>query len=127
MIVQRYSKDNDFTQLCEWYAKRDMKPTLELIPTIGFIVPGIAAGFFMSTDTTCCILEPFVTNPDASKADRNEALAVIMKNLLTLAKTLGFTHVFGFTNNEKMAGRCLDLGFKIVEEKGVTLCKDLNS
>lgn len=107
-----------------WFQARGSKAAQDLLPKVGFIVPGIAAGFLMQTDTGCCILEPFIANKDTDKAERNKALEAIMGELIQEASRLGFKRIFGFSSNEPMISRALKFGFVIVEES-TTVCKEL--
>jgi hypothetical protein len=124
MIPRRY-KTSDFAEIKRWYGKRSMKPTIDLIPMVGFIVPGIAAGFLLSTDTSCCILEPFIANSDAPGEQRELALMLILGDLVNYAKNAGYTKIFGFSTNTRMVDRVIEHGFEIVETGSITVCKDL--
>lgn len=114
----------DFYSIIEWYEARHIRPAQDMIPPTGFIVPGIAAGFLMRTDTSACILEPFIANPHANKEDRDRALNSIMGDLIEEARNLGYDRVFGFSSRESMIERAVFQGFVIVEES-TTVCKEL--
>lgn len=124
MIKSRKYNDEDFEAIDSWYKSRGSKASKDLLPKIGFIVPGVAAGFLMQTDTGCCILEPFIANRYTDKAERHSALDAIMRDLIYEAKTLGFSRIFGFSSNEPMIARSLKHGFVIVEES-TTVVKEL--
>lgn len=124
MIQSRKYVDEDFYSIIEWYEARHTRPAQDMIPPTGFIVPGIAAGFLMRTDTSACILEPFIANPHANKQDRDRALNSIMKDLLDEARSLGYDRVFGFSSHERMIERAVSHGFTIVEES-TTVVKEL--
>lgn len=96
------------------------------LPTVGFIVPGIAGGFLMQTDTNSCIFEPFIANPESYGQDRDEALIQIMQDLLNAAKDKGYKRVFGFSTHPGMVSRALSLGFTIIENTSATVCKDIS-
>ncbi len=123
-MIRRY-RDYDYVMLLDWYTSRGIQPMKDFIPKIGFVVPGVAAGFLLSTDTKCCVFEPFITNPKANKQDRKHALDLIMEHLINEAKNLGFTRIFGFTNNPRMAELTLDWGFNIIEKNVVTVLKEI--
>lgn len=124
MIECRKYKDEDFYSIIEWYEARHIRPAQDMIPPTGFIVPGIAAGFLMRTDTSACILEPFIANPCANKHDRDKALNAIMSDLINEARHLGYDRVFGFSSHERMLERAVSQGFIIVEES-TTVVKEL--
>lgn len=124
MIVSRKYELDDYWQLAEWWAARKIVMAEDVLPPTGFIVPGIAAGFLIKTDTSCCIIEPFIANPRANKEDRDAALNKIMLDLIEEARFLGFKRIFGFSSRESMIERALNCGYVIVEES-TTVCKEL--
>jgi hypothetical protein len=124
MQVRKY-RSRDFQHIKTWCAARNMMPIQDLIPKTGFIVPGVAVGFLLSTDTKCCIFEPFIANPQASENARAEALSLIMQALIKEATDLGFTKIFGFSTSPTMVARSLDFGFKLIESNSMTVVKDI--
>lgn len=96
----------------------------DLLSPVGFIIPGIAAGFLMSTPTKACILEPFIANPEADIADRDLALRTILSSLVDKAEAMGFDYIFGFAASPTMIERAVEQGF-YCSEKAVTVIKDL--
>lgn len=122
-MVRKYGIE-DFKAIVPWYEARGYKPSKDMIPPTGFIVPGVAAGFLMKTDTGACILEPFIANPETSKIERNNAINAIMVDLIKEARVLGFSRIFGFSSNEPMIERALKHGFIVVEES-TTVVKEL--
>jgi hypothetical protein len=66
-----------------------------LLAKTGFIVPGVAVGFLIQTDTDVCFLEPFISNPKASKELRQAGLAAIVDALEHEASRLGYRFVYG--------------------------------
>lgn len=125
MIECRKYRDEDFEEIRSWFDKRGIPLELESLPKVGFIMPGIAAGFLMQTDTTTCILEPFIANPFTLKKSREVALDSIFELLLKEAKSLGFKKVFGFSTHLKMVWRAQSFGFKVIETNNLTVYKDL--
>lgn len=115
----------DFRAISQWYEARSLTvPPHDALPKEGIIVPGVAAGFLMQTDTSSCILEPFIANPKASIGLRNEALNLILHQLTERAKQLGYDRAFGFASSETMIKRSLDQGFRAIE-LCTTVCKEL--
>ena len=122
--ARKYTSE-DFNQVRDWYNNRSLAPIEDLLPQVGFIVPGIAAGFLMQTDTKCCILEPFISNPFAESLDRKDALDLIMGELILEAYRLGYNRIYGFSTRPSMIERAKQYGFEIVEKDSKTLCKEL--
>lgn len=117
--------NEDFEEIRSWYDMRGMTVELQDLPKVGFIVPGVAAGFIMQTDTNCCILEPFIANPLTLKKCREVALDSIFKHLIKEAQTLGFKKIFGFSTHLKMVWRAQTFGFRVIETNCLTVIKDL--
>jgi hypothetical protein len=117
--------DEDFEAIESWYLERGMQVNEEDFPIVGFIAPGIAAGFLMQTDTKCCILEPFIANPHTTMAEREAALVPIMEALVQEARNLGYHRVFGFSIHPTMLDRAEDMGFEVIEKCSKTVCKEL--
>lgn len=125
--MRRFSKDEDYAMLRTWYVYRgkDAIP-IDSLPKVGFIINGVAAGFLMQTDTKSCILEPFISNPNKSVEERDNALTGLLDRLVKEAKLLGYTHVFGFSTSPTMIKRAHNQGFKTIEISEV-VCKELKS
>lgn len=123
-MLGRTYRSSDLEEIRSWYEKRSMTCIPDLLPPIGVIVPGIACGFIMRTDTKACILEPFIANPDALQGQRDEALTQILQTLVIKAKEFGCTHVFGFSSSPTMVKRALDQGFTLTSQS-LTVVKEL--
>ncbi len=123
MELRRFHID-DFTDVNSWYYKRKGEnfPMRYLSPT-GVIVPGIAAGFLIQTDAHFGILEPFISNPEASREDRDMAINMILKKLTDMAKTIDYRIVYGFSTNPIMLDRAIAQGFEIQELNSTTVIK----
>lgn len=107
--MRRYDK-SDFEVISKWF---DVPHNM--LPTVGFIEPGVAVGFLVQTDTNMCFLEPFIANPQVDRAERNLALYAIMQALLDEAKALKYDMALGIATHKGMIQRAYDLGFtKIV-------------
>lgn len=102
----------DWIVIEPWFRHYGWTLSLEDLPIVGLIVPGIAAAFLVQTDTTYCFLEPFIANPDTSKEARAEVLRELMKGLVKEAKSKGFKHVFGFSTVSNLINISEELGFK---------------
>lgn len=86
------------------------------LPSLGFIVPNIAAGFLCQAETHTAFLEGFITNPDALPVARNNALDVLVKRLITTARDLDFTRILFLSRDATIIRRAQLHGF--------TLCPD---
>lgn len=127
MEIRRFDLHKDFADINTWYynRKQEFLP-IRFLAKIGFIVPGIGAGFLMQTDANVGILEPFISNPDAPKEQRDKALETILAALVEEATKLNYSAVFGFSTSKSMLGKALKQDFKVVETASVTVAKELN-
>lgn len=76
--------------MSQWYKLRGKTaPKEEFVPDIGFIEPGVAAGFLIQTDIPYAIIDLYISNPRSEKAIRDEALDRITQMLFQKAKSLG--------------------------------------
>ena len=82
--------ESDLPEFNRWLALRGMLPLRRSsLPRMGRIVPGVAAGFLMQTDTDRAFLEPLLTNPEAPPNQRNDAINEIVLSLMLLAGGIG--------------------------------------
>lgn len=114
----------DLDDIGMWYAKRGMYMDKSLLSRNGFIVPGVAAGFLIGTDTKACILEPFIANPQANEHERDTALKGILEALVERAEGLGYDYIFGFAASPTMIARAIEQGF-YQSETNITVIKEL--
>lgn len=103
--MRRYER-SDFEMIKDWSGV-----PLNILPKTGFIVPNVAVGFLVATDTNYCFLEPFIGNPKVDKEERDVAIFTIIDELLAEAKRLGYDLVFGVLSHPKMIERGMNRGF----------------
>ena len=88
------------TEINEWLSARGEKLlTIEALPKIGFIVPGVAVSFLYQTDTTMCMFHAQVTNPSALGRERFLAYRACQRACGLAAVKLGFKVWVGWTDN----------------------------
>lgn len=107
MMTARKFIQEDLAQVNRWHALHEM-PVIgyDDLPEIGFIVPGVCAGFLYQTDSSVCMLDGYISNPESEKNARKDALDAITFLLITTAKDLMFTTIMAFTKNQSVMGRC---------------------
>lgn len=87
-------EESDLKEIASWYRARNIPiPDADMIPSVGFIIPGIAAGFLIRTDVKLAIIGDFISNSQTSSEERSEALDRIASALCSEAKLLGFKYV----------------------------------
>jgi hypothetical protein len=86
----RLFEDGDLETINGWYAAHGEPPVArETLPTTGFIVEGVAVGFFYRTDSALALVHHVVTNPAAGLRERYRAVHEIIRACQELAKALG--------------------------------------
>lgn len=88
-------------------------PATNDFPIIGFIEPGVAAGFLVRAEGTCCFLDGYINNPMAPKGQRKQSEIEITDKLLNIAKGMGYKKVFVITQNKFISHRAKkNFGFR---------------
>lgn len=96
----RHFTPEDLPWINGWLAAREEKPlTMEALPKIGFIVPGVAVSFLYQTDTTMCMFHAQVTNPAALGRERFLAYRACQRACALAALKLGFKVWIGWSDN----------------------------
>ena len=109
----RATREGDLKVLHQWHTARGMPwPGNRAFPITGMVVPGVAMGFLVKTDTSWCIIEGYCTNPEASAKDRNEALDEITAELLKMSRSLGFSSAVALLNDDTVGRRASKHGYK---------------
>jgi hypothetical protein len=102
-MIRRFQSE-DVMELDSWHELYGMRP-IESLPRVGFIEPGVAAGFLYQTDSDIALLEGYVTNPKAPSDQRHFALDGITEKLLECAEDLGFRTVWAITKDAGISVR----------------------
>jgi hypothetical protein len=96
------------------------------LPALGFIEPGIAAGFLYQTDSSFGIMENFVANPEAQGRAVFFAINEIIQALCDAAQEHGIEKIFAFTQHRSMFRRVLDHGFASTPNRYFGASKEIN-
>lgn len=97
-MVRRFRPEH-LAELGRWYVARGLPaPTSGVLPRVGYIVPGLAAGFLYRTDSEIALLDGFVSNPEAPPLDRGRAISRVLEALIAEVSTgAGVSHLVGLT------------------------------
>lgn len=111
-LMKRYDSSM-YNEVSKWFKEHrgDNIPE-DLLSEVGFIIPGVAVGFLIKTNTSMCLFEPFITNPEASKEDRDWALAFIVTCLEHEALRLGYKSCYGIATAPTMIEHGRKLGWR---------------
>lgn len=84
-MVERFHPRH-IDQISEWHRLQEAAPLCSVIPPVGFIEEGVAAGFLIQTDSGFAMLDGYVSNPEAPSEVRHEAFLAITERLLEAAR-----------------------------------------
>lgn len=95
MKIVKFEKIEHYEDVCYWWSQHDWSQLpRDALPKTGFIVEGVAAGFLYKTDSQFAILEFIISNKNAKKEDRKQAVDLVVKNLIDEAKNSGYNLIF---------------------------------
>lgn len=110
--VRRIERE-DYNSIYEWFRGWDLPPPpVEFLSNVGFIVPGVAAGYLYITNSKIGIIDSYISNVKASKMERKEAIDMITSDIITLAKELGIKILKCDSTYESIKVRAKNFGFK---------------
>lgn len=102
-------------EISKWYESRKIPtPSRDAFPTLGWLVPNVAAGFlFRDPSCSTAFLENVVSNPMAKALEVHRAIESITNRAVASARKFGITGIHSFTNRAGVARLGLRLGFSI--------------
>lgn len=107
----------DLSEINSWYEARGLPPMeRSLVPSVGYIMPEVGAGFLISTDTSLGILEHFITNPKANAKDRHTAMDMIAGALIKAGKKAGLNNFIAITKHPFIMKLCDKHGLSEIKE-----------
>lgn len=124
MIIVPY-QPNHFPMIDEWYSHYNLKMHEFLLPSTGFIVEGMAVGFIYLTNSPQAWIENLCKNPHIDKDISNEALDLVLIELMNFAKVSGVKLVVADTLFNSVALRAIRHGATQDENKYTRLYRSL--
>lgn len=114
--ARKIDLSRDYDTLTRWWKAYDSyPPKLEHLSPIGVGVEVegklVCAGFLYNTDSKICVFEFVVSDPDASKKDRHDALNHLIKRIKDLAIELEYTLIYTSVNIEAYIKKLTKAGF----------------
>ena len=108
-------KSEHYHQIYNWCMVRDMVvPPRWILPETGIIVPYVAVGFLILTNTKCGILDFFISNPLSDKKERDQALDLITINLIELSIDMDLKMIACNSQHPAIKERALKHGFNFL-------------
>jgi hypothetical protein len=119
-LVRAYTP-SDYKDLEQWWKDQNWDPVPpSILPDLGFIVPGVAAGFLYTTNSTVAWMEWIVANPKKTFEIRDEALNAVLKTIESRAKELGFSTILISTSNKRLLERLVNSHNYVIADKSMT-------
>lgn len=107
---------SDYPVLSSWWEAHKWPAVPErCLPKTGLVVDGLAAGFLYHTDSSIFWLEWLISNPASDKIERNQALTLLIENLLKAAREAGASFVFTSVQHAGLIERYKQHGFAVTE------------
>lgn len=95
-----------------WLQKRNMEKYLaRRLPKLGYIAPGIAAGFLAMLEGSAGVMDSFISNPDRGSLERHLALDAIIDKLISDAQHMGLKRIMAFSVDDGIVKRQKHKGF----------------
>lgn len=114
--LKAYEQDKNYSTVCGLYELNHMTPVEKgFLPAVGHIAyddrTPIAAGFLLCTDTSLCIIEYFVSNPNVDWKLRSDAIIMIIRELIEDSRFLGFSRVVASFDSDRLLEKAKETGF----------------
>lgn len=118
MNVVAYQSELHRSQLELWWKQWDIGAySLELLSTIGLIIPESACMFIYETNSPLVLFENLVCNKELSAQERDEAIKTLVSTGKEYAKMRGYKQIMLTTNNASIVKRAVEDGCFISPEK----------
>lgn len=114
MDIRKYVVD-DYDVINEWWQEHgSFAPDKHHLPKNGIIVydvENIAAGFLYNTDSSICVFEFVICNPNVSKEKRDEGLDLLIKGAIEWAENNEYSLIYTSIGIQKYIQRLKDNDF----------------
>lgn len=107
-IARRY-KDSDFNEISSWAKQWDgSNYDQDLLPTVGYIVPGVAVYFvYEAVGTKQAMLENLITNPKIPIKVKEAGINAVITACLRYCNDNGFKVARAVTDNKSVISRAI--------------------
>jgi hypothetical protein len=110
-MIEVIKTEDHINQVKSWYKKREIILNYDVLPSLGLIIPNVAAGYMYLTTDNKAIIEGIITNPDSGFVPRSNAVTSILNALIDLAKKTNCKCIFGLSDTTSVIKRAEKLGF----------------
>jgi predicted ATP-grasp superfamily ATP-dependent carboligase len=122
VVTIDFEVDKHYVIINQWWRVHgSFPPKIEHLPKTGFIVEAdgkpTCAGFVYKTDSSICVFEFVVSNPDASKQEKDDCLKQLISSVKSWSKENGFSLIYSSIGIPKYIKRLQEQGFVVADEK----------
>ncbi len=114
-MITQYAPEEHAKDLCQWLKARGMESDGEDTPALGFVAytrhSPCAMAFLRQVEGGYAILDGFVSNPECSPSERNDALDRVTEALTDEADRLGVKMLIAWSKDRNTLTRSLNHGF----------------
>jgi len=118
ILIRSFDYDKDYVELTDWWKRHgSFAPDKEHLPKTGLlgyhIESGekVCAGFLYNTDSSICVFEFFIVNPDISKEIRDAGLDKLINRIIELATQKEYSLIYTSVGVPKFIDRLESKGF----------------
>lgn len=113
MQIRRFNKEKDYDTIVSWCKKRDFPPIpKDMVDGLGLIIDDFAVCWLnLMVGSPFAFLSFPVTNPDADKIKRKEALKLIFDHCHKIAKNYNYTYMFTTSNTPPVVDLLAEFGY----------------
>ena len=109
-VIRRY-EDSDYEEVMSWLDARNIPRIHQnVLPAVGFIVPGHAVVWLYQTDSDFCQIENLYSNP--ASIEKRKYVDLVIDTAIKAARELGYKFVQSTTSHPSVIKRAVKLGAK---------------
>jgi hypothetical protein len=119
-MIRPINIELDYECLKQWWIGHKWQPVPKnFLPSRGWMVPGVCAGFLYSTDSDIGMMEWVVSNPSAPPRKIYEGLQALVAHIQKEAQNDGYKALFTYIKNDALERLYASQGFQPTD-RGVT-------
>lgn len=123
MEARRFTHE-DYPTVVEWWNQHKWIVIPEnALPVHGMIVDDVACAWLYLADGGLCLLEWYISNKDANREDRGEALELIIDELIKIAEDKNQMYIISSVMIPRLAKRLEDKGFQVTDKNMTNLVR----
>jgi hypothetical protein len=126
MEIVEFNVEKHYPMVCKWWDQHEW-PSIapSMLPKNGRIVEGVAAAWLYLTDSGLCLMEWYISNKEASREDRGEAVDGIIGELIEVAKKNGASIILSSVMIPRLRKRLEAQGFIVTDTRMTNLARIL--